>query len=382
MRNKAIPVGVIAFVLVTHSISILASIPSDINNDNMVDILDLQEVVDNWLLSSPSAGDIDNSGDVNFPDFAILANNWLWHGPLDDMVLIGGGEFWMGDKLGGGDPDEFDVHAVYVDSLYMGRYEITNQQYCDFLNAAAVKVVNGGIVYSSSDISESYSYCHTSGYSPYSQIDYSGGVFSVRTKLERDMSEDPIALVSWYGATAYCNQRSSDEGKENCYNLTTWVCDFSKNGYRLATEAEWEYAARGGLSGERFPWGEWITHSEANYYSSVSYFYDISGTRGYHWLWNDGAYPYTAPVGSFGVNGYGLYDRAGNVREWCNDWYDAGYYDVSPYDNPQGPASGTHRIIRGGCCGKDAVGCRVAVRNWSNPVDQYDFFGFRIVLDL
>ena len=92
--------------------------------------------------------------------------------------------------------------------------------------------------------------------------------------------------------------------------------------------------------------------------------------------------PYTAPVGSFAANGYSLYDMAGNVWEWCNDWYDSNYYGTSPYDNPTGPASGSGRVPRGGCWGNDAILCRVAYRFNFSPGDRSFGLGFRIVLDL
>jgi len=197
------------------------------------------------------------------------------------------------------------------------------------------------------------------------------------------MSNDPMVRVSWYGSVAYCNWRSSDEGYETCYNIETWECDFSKHGYRLPTEAEWEYAARGGLSGKRFPWADPnITHSLANYYASPgSYPYDVNPTSGYHPDYND-VEPYTAPGGSFSANGYGLYNMAGNVFEWCNDWYDSNYYDTSPYDNPEGPASGSYRVLRGGCWYYVAYICRVANRIYYIPVYRHRSLGFRIVLDL
>jgi RHS repeat-associated protein len=271
------------------------------------------------------------------------------------MVLIPGGEFNMGSS------DELPVHAVYVDSFYMSRYEITNQQYCDFLNSADVKVVSG-IVYASTDSNNIYPYCDTHSIDAESQIDYSGGVFSIRTKDGRDMSNDPMVEVSWYGAVAYCNYY----------------------GYRLATEAEWEYAAHGGNHNPyyRFPWGDTISHSQANYLSDRSFSYDISPTRGYHPAYNDGIYPYTAPVGSFTANGYGLYDMTGNVWEWLNDWYSSTYYSTSPYDNPQGPSSGTHRVLRGGGWYGVARDCRVAARVHDSPDARAFGSGFRVVLDL
>jgi formylglycine-generating enzyme required for sulfatase activity len=344
------------------------------------------------IADCPSA---DVTGDcfVDFEDFAVMANQWRTTDPCvpDDMVYIPDGEFEMGDHLGDGFEDELPIHAVFLDAFFMSKYETTNQQYCDYLNDAyslgQIKVVSGR-VYASSDGSNSYPYCDTSSSSPYSQIDYNNvsGTFSVRTKGEppRDMSDDPMVMVSWYGAAVYCNWRSQQEGKEQCYNLSTWTCDFSRHGYRLATEAEWEYAARSNEQSPyyRFPWGDTISHSQANYYSDSYFSYDVSPTRGYHPAYNDGIYPYTAPVGSLSANGYGLYDMSGNVGEWCNDWYNSIYYSTSPYDNPQGPASGTYRVLRGGCWYYFANFCRVAVRIDFTPDYRYRYFGFRVVLNL
>ena len=394
--------------------------------------LGLFVIIGNTALAACPSADLTGDCFVNYEDFADMGVQWLsgydsndltemanqWLTSYPNMAYIPGGEFEMGDHHGDEDPclsDELPVHAVLVDSFFMSKYEITNQQYCDYLNDAnslgQIKVVSG-VVYASSDGSNSYPYCDTHSYDSQSQIDYSGGVFSVMTKPEvggRDMSDDPMVEVSWYGAASYCNWRSSEEGYDSCYNLSTWECDFSKNGYRLATEAEWEYAARGGEHNPyyRFGWGDTISHSQANYYSvwiegSPFFPYDVSPTDRYHPLWN-GVYPYTSPVGFFdgtmkykgdynwpgsdtsyqttsGANGYGLYDMAGNVWEWCNDWYDSNYYDVSPYDNPEGPASGTNRVVRGGSWYVNAGNCRVTGRGNVGPGDRYDGVGFRIVL--
>jgi len=335
------------------------------------------------LAACPSA---DLTGDcfVDYEDFALMAAQWLTGDPCipDDMTYIPDGEFEMGDSFSEGFPDELPVHTVTLDSFYMGKCEVTNRQYCDYLNSAKSQgliTVTSGVVYKAGS-GTSYLYCDTSTSSSDSQIDFSDPDFSVRTKSGRDMSNDPMVEVSWYGAAAYCNWRSQQEGKEQCYNLSTWACDFGKHGYRLATEAEWEYAARGGLSGRRFPWGDTISHSQANYYSSSSYFYDVSPTRGYHPDWDD-VYPYTSPGGSFAANAYGLYDMAGNVWEWCNDWYSGSYYSSSPTTNPTGPISGPYRVLRGGGWISDAYDCRVANRDISTPTHRGDDNGFRCVVD-
>ena len=338
-------------------------------------------------LSFAACPSADLTGDclVDFQDFAVMASQWLTTDPCipDDMALIPAGTFEMGDSFGEGDSDERPVHTVTVDSFYMSKYEVTNRQYCDYLNSAlshGLITVTSGVVYQAGS-GTSYGYCDTHGSSDYSQIDYNDvtGTFSVRSKLGRSMLNDPMVTVTWHGAVAYCNWRSQQEGKEQCYNLSTWDCDFNKHGYRLPTEAEWEYAARGGLPGRRFPWGDTISHSQANYYSSSSYSYDVSPTRGYHPWWDD-VYPYTSPGGTFAANGYGLYDMTGNVGDWCNDWYDSAYYDHSPTNNPTGPTSGPLRVLRGGCWFVYPWRCRSADRIKGSPGYRGDGIGFRVVV--
>jgi len=326
-----------------------------------------------------------------------------------DMVFIPGGTFQMGDSIGGGYGDERPVHTVTVDSFYISKYELTNGQFCDFLNSAlsqGLVSVESGVVYKTSS-GTTYPYCDTSTIHQFSLISYSGGRFTVRSKGGRGMSNDPMVYVSMYGAAAYCNWRSQKESIEICYNASdpNWPCEFTKKGYRLPTEAEWEYAARGGLEGKRFPWGNDIYHTQANYNSSALYPYDKGPTRGFHPLWNDDRRPYTSPVGFFdgtmkykadyhwaasdtsyqttsGANNYGLYDMAGNVWEWCNDRYDCYYYTSSPANNPTGPTTGSFRVLHGGKWTRDGYGCRVAYRYYHGPDYRYHHVGFRVVLGL
>ncbi|MDH3346159.1 MAG: formylglycine-generating enzyme family protein [Kiritimatiellaceae bacterium] len=137
----------------------------------------------------------------------------------------------------------------------------------------------------------------------------------------------PVHSVNWYDCVKWCNARSEMDGKTPCYSVSgstyktgqsSPTTDFDANGYRLPTNDEWEYAARGGVSSQRFPWGNDITHNEANYFSDYVFSYDKSSTRGSHPSYNAGGEPYTSPVGEFPANGYGLYDMAGNVKEWSN----------------------------------------------------------------
>jgi formylglycine-generating enzyme required for sulfatase activity len=376
MRNEILVLTVLLFSA-SHC---LADCPSaDLTGDCFIDFEDFAVLANQWSIEH------------DWEDIALIANQWLTTDPCvpDDMLYIPDGEFDMGDHHNDGESDELPVHAVFLDYFFMSKYKITNQQYCDYLNDAnslgQIKVFSG-IVYASSDSNNIYPYCDTHSYSAYSQIDYSGGVFNVMTKGERDMSDDPMVQVTWYGAAAYCNRRSEQEGYEPLYDPCdpNWHCDFARKGYRLPTEAEWEYIARGGECSPyyRFPWGNTISHSQANYYSSSSYSYDISPTRGYHPIWNDGIYPYTSPVGSFSANGFGLFDTAGNVWEWCNDWHSSTYYSSSPLNNPTGPTSGSFRVLRGGSWASIAYSCRAAYRNSFNPDGRGRTLGFRVVLDL
>jgi formylglycine-generating enzyme required for sulfatase activity len=157
------------------------------------------------------------------------------------------------------------------------------------------------------------------------------------------------------------------------------ICNWSASGYRLPSEAEWEKAARGNLSGKHFPRGDTISQSQANYYASSLWSYDLSGTlNNYHPTYNDGLFPYTSPVGSFAPNGYGLYDMDGNLREWCWDWYGSSYYSTSPGTDPRGPTSGSYREIRGGNWNLGAEFCRTAMRSSSSVPGNYFYgLGFR-----
>jgi formylglycine-generating enzyme required for sulfatase activity len=196
------------------------------------------------------------------------------------------------------------------------------------------------------------------------------------------MAEHPVVEVSWYGAVAYCNWRSQQEGYQQLYDPCdpNWPCDFSKHGYRLATEAEWEYAARGGCHDPyyQYPWCDnSIDCSKANF--DDGYYCNPLGLT---------AWPYTSPVGYYSQNNYGLYDMAGNVWEWCNDWYDSDYYTWckdtcgEPCPNPTGPDSDTERVVRGGAWNNTATRSQTGKRH-NNPPSLRDYdHGFRIVLDL
>ena len=294
----------------------------------------------------------------------------------DGMVLIPGGEFEMGDHHDGY-ASSLPVHAVYVDEFLMDVYEVTNEKYCIYLNFAysqgLVEVIDG--IVHGADGGESY--CFTYDGDPASRIHWDGSGFIVETGKE----DFPVVGVSWHGAAAYANWRSVMEGRTPSYDLSTWACDFAANGYRLPTEAEWEYAARGGEHDPyyRYPWGDAIDGSNANYANSGDPFEDdFPGETpvGYY----DGN---QTPPGADMANGYGLYDVAGNDWEWCNDWYASPYSPCAPppCDNPQGPATGSDRVLRGGASLSPNVFLRTALRFPGDPQGLFHSGGFRLVLD-
>jgi formylglycine-generating enzyme required for sulfatase activity len=300
------------------------------------------------------------------------------------MTLIPAGDFPMGDPFTvEGDTDERPTHTVHVKQIYMDRYEVSNQQYAQALNWALSQggliSVTSGVVYQAGT-GTTYAYCDTLTSSSYSQLTWNGTAFGVVSGKEAY----PVVLVNWYGAVAYANWRSAMQSKTPAYNLATWACNYG-SGYRLPTEAEWERAARGGVEGHRFPWtdSDNIDHTRANYYSSTSSFYDLGMPRGFDPVYGVAvSMPYTSPVGTFAANAYGLYDMAGNVWEWCNDWFDGTYYAVSPYDNPTGPTTGSTRVLRGGAWGGTALNLRCAFRSDNLPSYRAMVNGFRLALDV
>lgn len=268
------------------------------------------------------------------------------------FVVIPAGNFQMG-QVGVTSP----VHTVYVSGFYMSKYETTKELWDGVRNW-------GG----------------THGYT-----DLAVGNGSYAWKG----NNHPVHSITWYDVVKWCNARSEMDDLVPCYTVNGGIyrtgqsaevnCNFSVDGYRLPTEAEWEKAARGGQVVKYYPWGDTIDHGSANYFSSVNYSYDVSATRGFHPSYAVGSDPYTAPVGSFVANGSGLYDMVGNIWEWCWDWFGDSYYsDASAVNNPRGPASGSYRTNRGGGWSTYAPHCRAAARAAWTPTNFENYIGFRM----
>jgi formylglycine-generating enzyme required for sulfatase activity len=275
------------------------------------------------------------------------------------MALIPAGSFTMGNCMdpSEGDGDELPLHTVYVSAFYMDKYLVTKSLWDTV-----------------------YQWAIAHGYT----FDNAGS---------GKAANHPVQSINWYDCVKWCNARSEKEGRVPAYYTDTGlgvryrigqVAPYVSwsSGYRLPTEAEWEKAARGGLSGQRFPWGNTISWSQANYCAyPLSYAYDVNPTSGYNPAWTSGGSPYTTPVGSFAANGYGLYDMAGNVWQWCWDWY--GSYSSGSQTDPRGPPSGSFRVYRGGGWGYFAIDCRTAYRvgyGYYSPTYSYAYDGFRSVL--
>ena len=234
-----------------------------------------------------------------------------------EMIAIPGGWFDMGSKSGS--PDETPVHRVWVSSFWMDRFEVVQEQFKKYQLPDPSHFKN---------------------------------------------PKNPLEQINWTDAALYCNDRSRAEGLEPCYDEETWQCSFQANGYRLPTEAEWEYACRAG-TGTKFSFG-----NDMRKLKVYARFKENSSGK-------------THPVGQKKPNPWGLYDMHGNVSEWCNDFYSENYYKDSKEKNPKGPAEAQERVLRGGAWNSSAGSCRSSYRTSDPSIDDTclasDAIGFRCV---
>ncbi len=233
------------------------------------------------------------------------------------MILIIGGQFSMGDASGSADETP---HRVIVDSFFMDKYPVSQQLYEKVASANPSK---------------------------------------------RESPTHPVERMQWTEAARFCNMCSELEGLTPCYDLKTWQCDFEAHGYRLPTEAEWEYACRAG--------------SQATYFFGE----DVAKLSKYAWC-KPHSKGKTWPIGQKTPNAWGLCDMHGNVWQWCNDYYGESYYADSPTKNPKGPATGEKRVLRGGAWNSTAAACRDAYRFsefqvFTDACFGSDSYGFRRV---
>jgi len=263
------------------------------------------------------------------PTFPFMAHLPIAFNHYPQVIIIPAGEFRMGcddrvvDENCNG--DEEPDHIVYLDQYAIDKYEVTNAQYAEFLNTAGNQEEGGDTWLDADD--------------PSVRIHQDGTVWQANAGYE----DHPVVEVTWYGARAYCQSR----------------------GGRLPTEAEWEKAARGSGYARIYPWGNADPDcSRLNCVVETQY-----------------CVADTSPVGSYssGASAYGLLDMGGNAAEWVNDWYDSRYYATSPYNNPQGPPTGFHKMARGGSWRGLTSEARVAYRGIMQPDASRYYIGFRCV---
>lgn len=279
---------------------------------------------------------------VSPPEAPVIPQPFIWE-PIavndgyGDYMLVPEGGFQMGDNFREGSLDELPVHTVTLDAFYIGKFEVTNEQFAEFLNDRGV--------HSRSDTSwidlRSWSPSDRIWVNPY------GVIYTVVDGYE----DHPVTEVSWFGASEYA----------------VWLSEKTGKSYRLPTDAEWEKAARGDslINAElghqrRYPWGDEIDGSYADYHASGVPRINDTTPVGYY----DGSI-YGDFQTSDSASPYGVYDMANKITEWVSDWFDEGYYSRSPTANPTGPATGSGRVKRGG--GGFSNSLRSANRNWNEP---------------
>jgi formylglycine-generating enzyme len=268
-----------------------------------------------------------------------------------EMILVEGGSFKMGrddanDKIKGNEfSNELPRHEVKLNSFYLGKYEVTVKEYKEFITATKKSMPPAP------DSAWFAEHPDTKMFYPLSKTQWWGW-----------KDNFPIHNINWFEAVEYCNWLSQKQGLQKVYTINksevTW--NLSANGYRLPTEAEWEYAARGG---------------------NLSKSYRFSGSNNIDEVaWYDGTTKYKgpAPVGTKKANELGIFDMSGNVWEWCNDYFTSNYYANSAKENPTGPGPNTYRVLRGGSWHYRDEYARIADRDGPNAAFTNFNYGFRI----
>lgn len=292
----------------------------------------------------------------------------------EGFVHIPAGSFTMGDGSASSSCGTQQHEVTLTHDFYLGQSEVTNRQFLDMVQWAydqGYVAVTDSVVYDRLDgrTGTEIALLYLDG--PGSEIAFSGAEFSLQDVGRGFNPDHPVKEVTWYGAVAYCDWLSLHAGAARAYSHATWICNggdpYTAAGYRLPTDAEWEYAAQ--YEDERiYPWGnEAPTCGGANWWGQLG-----------------GCVSWTSPVMSYPaekfVGGNGLYDMAGDVWEWCNDWF-ACEPGTGPVMNPPGPLSGTYRVLRGGSwySSPDGTVLRCANRNDFIPVTRNDNIGLRVV---
>jgi formylglycine-generating enzyme required for sulfatase activity len=256
-----------------------------------------------------------------------------------EMVSIPAGTFTMGSPTTEANRISNETqHSVTLSGFKMGKYQVTQEQY------QAIMGTNPS--------------------------NFNGSTGNEPATGETQ-GKRPVECVTWYDAVEFCNKLSAQESLQSVYTISgrtpasgypitsaTVTADFTKNGYRLPTEAQWEYACRAGTT---TAWNTGNTFSD-----NTGWYYSNSGSK-------------THEVGKKPANAWGLHDMHGNVVEWCWDWYGSSYYSSSPTNDPMGASSGTSRVERGGYYNIFAAELRSAYRDYDRPNFRYDFIGFRLV---
>ncbi len=251
-----------------------------------------------------------------------------------DLVFVQGGSLAMGSEEG----LEWEVpkHTVKINNFSIGKFEVTVGQFRAFVDATGYRTT--------AENSGGASFKHDGRWDYKNGMSWKYNAFGFMRKLSED--NEPVLYTSWFDAQHFCQWMSNKTGKH----------------FRLPTEAEWEYAAKGGNKSKKYK------YSGSNDIDEVGWYMGNAGGQ-------------TANAGSKKPNELGIYDMTGNVIEYCSDWFDAHYYRYSPSDNPKGPEDGKEKVARGGGVQNNAVDCRNTDRHWDEPTSRCNYNGFRVAVD-